>query len=100
MYQHPREDDRFGVMGNACGHLSGLVSLAIRSGISKIADKDELGNMGLCHSEKHRIFSSAYFDSINMLLDKLKLFLCLLRSHPNREALFIGNILCIWNSLN
>ncbi|GFR03411.1 hypothetical protein TNCT_569171 [Trichonephila clavata] len=30
-------------IGNACGHLSGLVPLAIRSGISKIADKDELG---------------------------------------------------------
>lgn len=32
-------------IGNVCGHLSGLAPLAIRSGISKIVEKDELGRV-------------------------------------------------------
>ncbi|GBL95792.1 hypothetical protein AVEN_716-1 [Araneus ventricosus] len=32
-------------LGNAAGFLSGLVSLAVRSSVSKIADRDELGKL-------------------------------------------------------
>ncbi|GIY63757.1 uncharacterized protein CEXT_306091 [Caerostris extrusa] len=76
-------------IGNACGVLNGLVPLTIRSVISKIAEKDELG----------RVFSFlATCESIVPMLGTVmitKVFNATLNVYPNVTYLMVVGLLTL-----